>query len=370
MVKEAEMTAKQRFKLKQFVKEVEGHRGRGTELVSVYVPAGYDLSKIIQHLAQEQGTATNIKSTATRKNVIDALERMIQHLKLYDRTPEHGLVAFAGNVSEREGQSDLQVWSIEPPVPLNQRLYRCDKEFIVEPLKLMAEDEHVFGMIVLDKREGSVALLKGKTIIPLTTATSAVPGKHKSGGQSAARFERLRDGAAKEFYRRIGDYANKEFLHREDIRGILLGGPGTSKEEFLEQGQMDQRLKDKIIATKDLSYTGEFGLHELLERCEDVLAEEEVMEEKVFMQRFFSELSKSTGLASYGKDEVMRVLKLGAVDVLLLSETLDDVLIGEFEAEAQAVGSDVQIISVETREGTQLKEIGKVAAVLRYQVDF
>ena len=42
----------------------------------------------LRHLSDEQGTATNIKSTSTRKNVIDALERMIQHLKLYERSVE------------------------------------------------------------------------------------------------------------------------------------------------------------------------------------------------------------------------------------------------------------------------------------------
>ncbi len=366
----SKVTAKQRFKLKQFIKELEDYRGRGTELVSVYVPNGYDINKIIQHLQNEQGTATNIKSSSTRKNVIDALERMIQHLKLYKQTPPNGLAAFAGNVAERDGQSDVQVWSVQPPVAMNQRLYRCDKDFILEPLREIADDENTFGMIVLDKREATIALLKGKTIIPLTSATSAVPGKTKAGGQSAQRFERLRDGAAKDFYRRIGEYAKAEFLHNKDLKGILLGGPGRSKEEFLEQGQLTQELKDKVIATKDLSYTGEFGLQELLERCEDVLAAEDVMQEKVLMQRFFSEMSKDTGLAGYGKDEVLRLIKFGAVDTLLLSEQLSDKEIEEFEKENENMGGETEIISLETREGNQLDKIGGYAAILRYPVEF
>src|SRR3989344_1060391 len=101
------LTSKQRHDLKKFIKDLELFRGSHTELVSVYVPAGYELSKIMNHLAQEQGTAENIKSTATRKNVVDALEKMIQHLKIYPGTPEHGLAAFSGNVAEREGQSDV-----------------------------------------------------------------------------------------------------------------------------------------------------------------------------------------------------------------------------------------------------------------------
>ncbi len=75
----------EQFKLKKFVKELELYRGRHTELVTVYIPQGYDINKIMNHLRQEQDTASNIKSTSTRKNVVDALERMIQHLKIYKK---------------------------------------------------------------------------------------------------------------------------------------------------------------------------------------------------------------------------------------------------------------------------------------------
>jgi len=53
----------------------------------------------------------------------------------------------------------------------------------------------------------------------------------------------------------------------------------------------------------------------------------------------------------------------------LLSEKLDDKKMEEFENEAKLVGTSVKIISTETREGVQLKDIGKVAAILRYEVN-
>ena len=107
-----QITEKQKYQLKKFIKELEQHRGRHTELVSVYIPKDYDIIKIINHLEQEKGTAANIKSASTRKNVIDALEKMVQHLRLYKKTPENGLAVFSGNVTKREGQQDFQVWSI------------------------------------------------------------------------------------------------------------------------------------------------------------------------------------------------------------------------------------------------------------------
>ena len=362
------ISTKQKLKLKHFVKELEQHRGRHTELVSVYIPAGYDMNKIINHLQQEQGTASNIKSASTRKNVIDALEKMIQHLKLFKKTPEHGLAVFSGNVAEREGQQDFEVWSVEPPIPLNQRLYRCDKEFVLEPLRLMVEHEETYGMVVLDRRDATLALLKGKTIVPLQKTHSEVPGKIRAGGQSAPRFARLREGAIKDHYKKVADYMKEQFLFLKDLKGILVGGPSTTTNDFLNKGYLTTDVKNKIIAVKDLSYTGDFGLQELLEKSQDVLAEEEVAKEKKVMQKFFNLLATKPEMVSYGAKQVRECVEMGAADIVLLSESLGDDVLDEFDEMVKKVGTEVEVISTETREGVQLKEMGGVAALLRYPV--
>jgi peptide chain release factor subunit 1 len=362
------LTAKQRYDLNRSVKELELHRGRHTELVSVYIPAGYDIIKIINHLSQEQGTATNIKSASTRKNVIDALEKMIQHLRLFPKTPEHGLAVFSGNVAERDGQQDFKVWSIEPPVPLKTRIYRCDKVFSLDLLREMIEVKEAYGLVVMDRREGDIAMLKGKTIIPLSSAKSNVPGKTKAGGQSAARYMRLREDSAKDFYKKIGDMVKEEFLGKKHLKGLIVGGPGPTKYDFVDGGYITNEVKEKIIAIKDLSYTGAFGLQELVDKCQDVLANEEVMEEKNIMKRFLETLAKSPDHVSYGMREVKHCLDIGAVDILLISESVDDNTVKELEEKADEMGTEVKIISTETREGIQLRDIGKVGAILRYEV--
>jgi peptide chain release factor subunit 1 len=361
------ISAKQKLQLKHFVKGLEGHRGRHTELVSVYVPAGYDMNKIINHLQQEQGTASNIKSAGTRNNVINALERMVQHLKLFKATPPNGLAVFSGNVSEREGGQDYQVWSMEPPIPLNIRLYRCDKEFILEPLKEVMEHEEVYGMVVVDRRDAAIALLKGKTIVVLQKTHSEVPGKMRAGGQSAPRFARAREGAIRDHYKKVAEYIQEQFLYMKDLKGILIGGPSTSTNDFVSNNYLNTELKNKIIAIKDLSYTDEFGLQELLERSSDVLAEEDVAKEKNLMQKFFGLLATKQELAAYGEAQVRNCIAMGAVDIILLSE-IKEHLLEELEAEAQKFGTTIEVISTETREGVQLRDMGGICAILRYPV--
>ncbi len=364
------LSAADRIRLQAFLDQLRDKRRRHTELVSVYIPAGYDLNKIIQHLQEEYGTASNIKSSTTRKNVQDALERMIQHLKLFKRTPEHGLAVFSGNIAEQEGVSDVEVYSIEPPIPLKTRIYRCDKQFVLQPLEEMLEDKTMYGLVVIDRRDAVIGLLKGKTIIPLVKTHSEVPGKFRAGGQSAQRFARLREGAAKDHYRKVAEYMKEQFMPiLQDLRGIIIGGPGHTKYEFVEGNHITDQVKQKIIAVKDITYTDEFGLQELVDKAQDVLASEAIAEEKKALNEFFRLLAKDPGRTAYGKREVEQRLQEGVVDTLLLSEHVPQDEAKRLAEIAEQYGSRVIVASSETREGAQLHQLGGYAAILRYRVE-
>jgi len=493
------MNIKQKLELKKLIRKLESIRGRHTELVSVYVPAGYELVKIIQHIQQEQGTASNIKDARTRKNVVDSLERMIRHLRLYKKTPPNGLAVFAGNASKHQSKILIEVWSIEPPEKLNFRLYRCDQNFMLDPLKDMLEHRQTYGLVVLDRREATIGLLKGSSIKEIASATSNVPGKTRAGGQclisgtlvnisgslkkideievgdkldsynlqslnlepsecqdkwfvekneilkitagnkelkvskdhvvftkgmepkvaeelsendylldlnknpikidsiellkgkhklvdisvknqsfiangiivhnSAQRYARIRMEMKKEFFKRVGELANKSFLGMKEMKGILVGGPVPTKEEFVDGDFLNNELKKKIISVQDLGYTGDFGLQELVDKSKDTLEKEEVMIEKKMVTEFFEMLRKNPGKAAYGKKEVEKAIEAGAVEKLLVSEGLKDEEIEKIQEKAEEFGTEIKIISVETREGVQLRDLGGYAAILRYALN-
>ena len=169
--------------LEELIEELSKYKGRATELITVYIPAGQNIHTVSGQLEAEKGTAKNIKSTSTRKNVTDALEKLTRHLKDFKKTPENGLAIFSGNVSKVEGQTDLQLWDLEPPMPLKVRMYRCDKEFVLEPLKEMMEIQEVFGLVVMDRKEATIGILEGKHVEMLQHMTSGIPSKVRAGGQ-------------------------------------------------------------------------------------------------------------------------------------------------------------------------------------------
>lgn len=169
--------------LEEVVEELGSYKGRHTELITVYVPAGQNIYTVADQLEGEKSTAKNIKSTTTRKNVIEALEKIIRYLKGLKKTPENGIALFAGNVSKVEGQQDLRIWDIEPIQPLKVRIYRCDKEFVLDALRAMLEVTEVYGLLVMDRKEATIGLLEGKSIEVIQKMSSGVPSKVRAGGQ-------------------------------------------------------------------------------------------------------------------------------------------------------------------------------------------
>src|SRR3990172_8371326 len=180
--------AASKSEIRELFDELEQYKGRATELVTVYIPAGQNIYTVADQLEAEKSTAKNIKSTSTRKNVANALDKITRHLKDYKKTPENGVAIFSGNISRIEGQEDLRLWSIEPPLPLKTRMYRCDKEFILDPLKEMLEVTEVYGLLVMDRKEATIGLLEGKRIEVIHKMTSGIPSKIRAGGQSSQRF--------------------------------------------------------------------------------------------------------------------------------------------------------------------------------------
>ena len=358
-----------KFELESLIEELEGYRGRHTELITIYVPSGFNMNLVTKQLEDEKGTATNIKSNSTRKNVINALDKTVRKLKEYKgKTPKNGLAVFSGNVSDTEGKENLQVWSIEPPKKLKIRTYRCDQKFVIEPLKEMLVSDEVYGLLIIERSEASIGVLEGKHAKMLQHMTSGVPGKTRAGGQSSQRFARIRESMAKEFFKRVAEAMKGHFFENKKIKGLLIGGPIPTKEDFLEKGQLATSLKDKVIAVKNLGGTKLSGLIELVNLSEDVLAEQEVTKQKKVLDEFFETLAKEPDKVTYGEAEVKDRLDKGAIAKLILSKSGDRILIKSLKDKAKETSTEVHIVTEETTEGVQFNNLGGIGGILRYEI--
>jgi peptide chain release factor subunit 1 len=401
------------FRLKKLVEELESKEGKATELISQYVPPGRQISDAMTNLREEYGTSSNIKSKSTKKNVQDAIECIMQKLKLFKAPPPNGLVIFCGAIPRAgPGTEKMETFVIEPPEPISLYLYRCDARFYLDPIKDMLAEKDIYGLIVLDRSDATFALLKGRRLDVLETITSGAPSKHDAGGQSARRFQRLIEIAAHEFYKRVADHAEKDFLQIENLKGILIGGPGPTKNEFADGEFLHYQLQKKVLTVEDLGYTEEPGIHELIDKSAEALKNVDFLKDKKLVQNFLYLLAKSPNQVTYGEKDVRAKLEKGMVKSLLLStdvetyrvkykcQTCGNVkdgtftksqllakggkedcdkcggmmeeedrksIIEELAAMAEATNTKVEVVSIETDEGKMLlNSFGGIVATLRF----
>jgi len=404
----AEATARARYDFKRKLEELRTLKGRGTELISLYVPPDRQISDAAQYLRNELSQSSNIKSKSTKKNVTSAIESILSKLKMYRAPPETGVVFFVGHVPKGGDQTTQVSHVVEPPEAISTYLYRCDSTFFLDPLEVMLDDKERYGLIVVERSEASIGMLTGSRVELIKNFDSRVPSKHGRGGQSQRRFERLIEEAAHDFFKKVGNTATEAFLGQK-IRGILIGGPGGTKDFWAQGDYLHHELAKIVIDTFDTGYTSEYGLRELVENASGALSHLELAHEKEIMRTFMKQVIKDKkSLASYGEMEVRGMLDQGAVDILIISEGLRKFrttvtceacgfskthtttqkdegittcpecggprikvevidIVDELSDIADLLGSNVEIISEDSDEGkTLMTAFGGIAALLRY----
>ena len=300
------------------IKRLRTIRGSGTELISVYIPAGFQLSEETNKLREEYSQSSNIKSKSTRTNVLAAIDKIIQYLRLFRQTPKNGLVVFCGNISDNPSRTEIGLFSIEPPSPLNVNIYRCDSTFMLEPLEMIMDNRDSYCLVVMDGREATIGMLKGAHIQTLRKMNSTAHAKVRKGGQSARRYERAIEESINDYVKRISESINDIFMQNNfKIKGLLVGGPGPAKEGFIKGNTLNYQIK--ILGTYDTGYTDEFGLHEIVEKAADLLKEEEAAKERKIIEKFISERVRG-GLAVFGYEDTKKALESKKVETLIISD--------------------------------------------------
>jgi peptide chain release factor subunit 1 len=317
--------ATRRLRLKIALEELREMKGFGTELVTIIIPPERQVSDARSLLQNEHGQAANIKSKGTRKNVQAAIESALSTLSKYKNAGEHGIALFVGSIIIGNNKNRMvNVVVEEPPQPLISFRYRCDSVFELTQLEDMLVDKKSYGLFVIDRSEAAFGIASGKRIHVQEHLVSNIMGKHRQGGQSAQRFERLIEEAAHNFFKRASEHASSYWLPNiENIQAIIVGGPGATKDFVVKNDYFHHEIVKKIAKTTfDVGYSNDSGVRELVENAGAMMGEIELDAERQVMNAFLSELVKPAPKATYGEKMIREALEQGAVGRLLISEGL------------------------------------------------
>uniref|UniRef100_H2YID7 Eukaryotic peptide chain release factor subunit 1 n=1 Tax=Ciona savignyi TaxID=51511 RepID=H2YID7_CIOSA len=409
------------WKIKKLIKSLEAARGNGTSMISLIIPPKDQISRVAKMLADEYGTASNIKSRVNRLSVLGAITSVQQRLKLYNKVPGNGLVVYCGTIVTDEGKEKKVNIDFEPFKPINTSLYLCDNKFHTEALTALLSDDNKFGFIIMDGNGALFGTLQGNTRDVLHKFTVDLPKKHGIGGQSALRFARLRMEKRHNYVRKVAETSVTFFItnDRPNVTGLILAGSADFKTELSQSDMFDQRLQAKIIKLVDVSYGGENGFNQAIELSTEVLSNVKFIQEKKLIGRYFDEISQDTGKFCFGVDDTLKALEMGAVETLIVWENLDTMryvlknhstdgepsmsyltlceyksvvsdkmaekektqvememtdscpLLEWFANNYKKFGATLEIVTDRSQEGSQfVKGFGGIGGMLRYRIDF
>ncbi|KNC83158.1 eukaryotic peptide chain release factor subunit 1 [Sphaeroforma arctica JP610] len=405
------------WKVKKLIKNLEKARGNGTSMISLITPPKDQIARVSKMLADEYGTASNIKSRVNRLSVLGAITSVQQRLKLYNKVPPNGLVLFCGTVITDEGKEKKLNIDFEPFKPINTSLYMCDNKFHTEALSSLLEDDNKFGFIIMDGNGALFGTLCGNTREILHKFSVDLPKKHGRGGQSALRFARLRLEKRHNYVRKVAETSVGMFISNDkvNVQGLILAGSADFKTELSQSDMFDNRLVAKIIKIVDVSYGGENGFNQAIDLSAESLANVKFLQEQKLIVSFFDEIAQDTGKYCFGVADTIRGLEMGAVETLMVWENLDinritvknpatdevtvlhllptqekerehffdtenncdleiqetEPLLEWFANNYKNFGAVLEIVTDKSQEGSQfVKGFGGVGGMLRYRVDF
>ena len=313
------------WKVKKLIKRLEAARGNGTSMISLIIPPKDQVSRAAKMLAEEFGTASNIKSRVNRLSVLGAITSTQQRLKLYSKVPTNGLVVYCGEILTQEGKERRINIDFEPFKPINTSLYLCDNKFHTEALSELLESDQKFGFIIMDGNGALFGTLSGNTRDIRQKFSVDLPKKHGRGGQSALRFARLREEKRHNYVRKVSEVAVQNFITNDkvNVAGLILAGSADFKNDLNQSDLFDPRLQTKVIKIVDVSYGGENGFNQAIELSSETLGNVKFIQEKKLINKYFDEISQDTGKVCYGVEDTLKALDAGAAETLIVFENLE-----------------------------------------------
>lgn len=301
--------------------------GPYTSVFTVLIRPDDHVTKIRCMLNDECGKSSNIKSNQNRLSVQEGLRAISEHMKSYRFLPKNGLACYYGSkvidpTTEKEFRLKLY---FEPPRTIPRFVYNCDMSFDTKTLRTLLHDDTSVGFIVIDGKKAIFATVRGNAKDIHSKMSVDLPRKHTRGGQSAARFARIREEARNTYISQVCEKATEVFITENvpNVGSMVLAGQAHLKEDLEKSTKFDYRLKPIIHLVLSVDYGGEAGLNEAIRQSAHDISNIRLGQEIKHIKTFMEQLYKGNdSLVAYGIENVMEALAEGAVETLIVYQDL------------------------------------------------
>ena len=221
---------------------------------------------------------------------------------------------------------------------------------------IKTQNQEFITFVSLDEETATIAVLRQSGIQLIAEIKS-----HHSGKM----FESIDN--TKEYF---GNILSIIKINKNDKTPLVILGPGFVKDHFQKflKEKIEEKKYDTIV--HGTGNTGLNGIHEAIKSgiIDRITKENRVVFETQLIEKIFEEIKKD-GLVAYGEEKVYECLQNGAVDRLLLTDTMVRTSKGEEMLNlSKQNNNNFTIINTINEAGKKLESIGGFAAFLRYKI--
>ncbi len=246
-------------------------------------------------------------------------------------------------------------------------------KFLLDRLKKFVSSTVLPKVLVIsiDEGDATFGIISSYKVSILGKIEVSIPGKRYN--------PKNYEIALREFFGNVLKML-KEYNERYKPFKIVIIGPGFVKVHFRKfLSEKDSSLAKKTII-ENTSSSGETGIFEAIKRgiLNQILKEIQLFKELELFDEFLSRLGKDDKTAAYGFEEVRKAAEIGAVDTLLVLNTLFRITLEENNKKeniykiienVEKKGGKIHIIDEESEVGIKLKGFGGIVALLRYPLE-
>ncbi|SFL12368.1 peptide chain release factor 1 [Halogranum rubrum] len=370
--------------LSEDIETVANAEANDDQLVTVAIAPDESLEAVRGRVEEDHAEAEYLNEREeVQKPLKQAMEETRRILHDYEETPENGLVAYAGVV---DGDLVTKVFD-DLPDPVTETTYGYANEFDTAPLEASTSGTDTYGLVVVARENAVVGRYDGETIERIETIESDVPSKQAAEGGKEDRFEGRSQERKAEFFDSVGESLERAFLNPTtgesdpdtdtdapahgdvSVAGLLVGGSEVTVEQFENGGHLPERLADATLGTFNVEYSSETGLRQLVDAAEDAGALDG-SDARETLDRFFQALADDDESAVGGREDVDEALEYGAVETLLLADSLPAEDVQTLRARVEEEGGTCVVVPESLDRSERLQEaFDGVGALLRFDVE-
>ena len=271
---------------------------------NVFISLYLNVEEIDKKFIEKRVNACNavLKDEIVKENFNKTMEWINDYLKEGRESEQKGLIIFASYIKNIFIDYKLNI-------PLKNLLV-VDSSPYIKPIAELKDEYVEYGLVLLDNNKARIYSIYGANIENEKRIAEHVLNKHRKGGWSQARFQRIRKEEIKHFLKKVAEDMDR----LDNAKYIILAGPGEAKKWLVDY--LPDELKKKIITTVDVDMDIKpiRISKEIIEREEEKEIEEELesLEEEIL----------KNGLAVSGIEDTIKALKNGEVEELFIKSGL------------------------------------------------